>query len=315
MRGPVFGLAAFLLLAGAISACQERLTAPAECPELCPGGNVNAFDTVLTTLPGSDSSVAGYVSRGTGVSVLVSNGFPDKDARALYRFAARDDSVEVRDTLRGYTVDSVLIALTLLGRDTLVDGLKVYLFRLPSTLTVDSNTTFAAVEPELNLANIVDSILVPDTLNSGSIQTTLRGADLAKVDLPVGTGGVLSIGVAIAAPTPTGVRLGSLAGGTGASYTSHVTLDIPDTGSVRQPALGRGTAFNTFVTSTSLEPDTTLITLGGEPSARALLRFDLPPRLEDSATVVRATLELVPVAPIVGVPRDPALLQARAVLA
>ena len=40
-----------------------------------------------------------------------------------------------------YAVDSVLVSLTLVARDTLVDGLKVYLYRLPST--VDSTVTFA----------------------------------------------------------------------------------------------------------------------------------------------------------------------------
>jgi hypothetical protein len=28
-------------------ACQERLTEPAECPALCPGGTPQVFDTVL----------------------------------------------------------------------------------------------------------------------------------------------------------------------------------------------------------------------------------------------------------------------------
>jgi hypothetical protein len=61
--------------------------------------------------------------------------------------------------------------------------------------------------------------------------------------------------------------------------------------------------------------DSTLLTVGGAPSARALLRFDLPSRIRDSATIVRATLELTPVAPITGLPTDPARLLSRAVLA
>ena len=44
-------LAAFLVLAGLTTACQEELTAPAVCPELCPGGNARVFAPVLTPRP------------------------------------------------------------------------------------------------------------------------------------------------------------------------------------------------------------------------------------------------------------------------
>jgi hypothetical protein len=74
-------------------------------------------------------------------------------------------------------------------------------------------------------------------------------------------------------------------------------------------------AFNTFVSEAPQVDDPTLLPVGGGPSARALLRFSLPSRILDSATVVRATLELTPVAPITGLPTDPARLQASALLA
>jgi hypothetical protein len=61
--------------------------------------------------------------------------------------------------------------------------------------------------------------------------------------------------------------------------------------------------------------DPSLLAVGGAPSARALLRFELPPRIRDSATIVRATLELTAVTPVTGLPTDPAHLAARAVLA
>ena len=76
----------------------------------------------------------GYVARGQGEGLLLSSGFAASEDRAVYRFAARGDSIAVRDTLRGYAVDSVKLTMTLLVRDTLVDGLKVYLYRLPSSV-------------------------------------------------------------------------------------------------------------------------------------------------------------------------------------
>jgi hypothetical protein len=306
-------------LIGVMTACQEKLTSPADCPALCPGGSVQVFDTVVPALalrdssfPAHKDSANGYIARGQGAALLVSSGFAVSEDRAVYRFAARGDSIAVRDTLRGYAVDSVLLNLALVARDTLVDGLKVYLYRLPSA--VDSTVTFADVESQFVDSLFIDSIAVPDTLNSGAIHTTLRGADLDRLRLPVGGDSVLAIGLRMAAVAPTGIRVGALASGTAASFTSYVTVDVPDTGSVRNQTMIRTTAFNTFVTQNPVVPDDTLLLVGGEPSSRALVRFGLTDAFLDSATIVRATLELTPARPIIGLPTDPSLIQTLAVI-
>jgi hypothetical protein len=307
-------VAGFALLAAAITGCQERLTAPAECPELCPGGQSQVFDTVLNPIAGKDSSYAGYVARGLGASLRVSNGLPASEDRTVVRFARREDSIAVRDTLRAYTVDSVELALNVVARDTLVNGLKVFVYRIDPG--VDSTATFESIDSQLVPTAIIDSISVPDTVASGAIRTVLKGPGLEKVALPPGTGGVLAIGLSVAADQPTGARLGALGGGTGATFTSFLTVDVPDTAtSVRKQTRVRAPAFNTYVTQTPLTPDDDFLTLGGEPSSRALLRFDLPEPIEDSADIVRATLELVPQGALDGLPTDPPALAARAILA
>jgi len=306
-------------LIGVITGCQEKLTAPVDCPALCPGGSVQVFDTVVTAValrdssfPAHKDSANGYVARGQGTALLVSSGFAASEDRAVYRFAARGDSIAVRDTLRGYAVDSVLVTLTLLARDTLVDGLKIYLYRLPSA--VDSTVTFTDVESQFVDSNFVDSIAVPDTLNSGALQTTLRGADVDRLKLRAGGDSVLAFGLRMTAVTPTGIRVGALGSSTAASYTSYVTVDVPDTGSVRNQSMTRTTDFNTFVTQNPVVPDDTLLTVGGEPSSRALVRFGLTDAFLDSTTIVRATLELTPARPIIGLPNDPSAIQTLAVI-
>jgi hypothetical protein len=313
VRGGAGWLAAFVLLAAAITGCQERLTAPGECPDLCPGDQSRVFDTVITPIPNSDSTYTGYIARGAARALLVSNGLPASEDRAVYRFNARPDSIEVRDTLRPYVVDSALLSINLIARDTLVNGLKIYLYRIDPG--VDADATFESIEQQLVPEAIIDSIAVADSVNSGLVQTVLRGADVAKVALPVGTGGVLAIGVSMVAEQPSGIRIGASGAGTGATFISYVSLDVPDTGSVRHQTVTRAPAFNTFVTQSPSVPDPDFLTVGGEPSSRALLRFDLPQHIEDSATIVRATLELVPREPMLGLRSDPALIQASALLA
>jgi hypothetical protein len=307
-------MAAFLAVAGASTACQERLTAPAECPELCPGGEAQVFDTVLAPLPNSDTSYVGYVARHRAGAMLVSNGLPAAEARALYRFGPRIDSLEIgNDTFYSYTVDSVLLTVNLIRRDTLLNGLKLYLYRIDPE-TADTNATFASVQAQLVPTAIIDSISVPDTLNAGLVQRVLRGADLAKVAIEPGTGGILAIGVSMAADAPSGARLGSNTAGTGASFVSYVTAAIEDTAR-QKDVLTTQTAFNTYVLETPRTTDPDLLTVGGEPSSRTLLRFDLPEPIEDSATIVRATLELIPTGPLLGLRTDPPLLEAKALFA
>ena len=54
---------AFLAVVAIFSAsCSEKLLTPVNCPELCPGGQIVVYDTVLTPIPGGDTSFAGYVT-------------------------------------------------------------------------------------------------------------------------------------------------------------------------------------------------------------------------------------------------------------
>jgi hypothetical protein len=311
--------AAFILGATIITACQERLTSPAECPALCPGGAPRVFDTIVTAAAGRDSSFptaaeaasGGYVGRGGGSALLLSSGYVASEDRAIYRFVPRSDQIAVRDTFRTYTIDSALINITILARDTLVNGLKLYLYRLPST--IDSTATFADVDPLLSPTNLIDSIAVPDSVNTGTVGAPLNGAELSQIAL-AGADSTLVIGLRMTAEVGTGIRVGSLASGTAATFTTFVTVDVPDTGSVRKQSLSRATAFNTFVTQNPIVPVDSLLTVGSEPSNRALIRFGLTNGFLDSATVVRATLELTPVQPIIGLPNDPSALQALAVV-
>jgi hypothetical protein len=302
-------LAASIVLMG----CQEKLTSPGDCPALCPGGEPQVFDEIFTPITGADSSFRGYIQPFAAPALLASNGLQGNEERAVIRFVRRVDSVAVRDTMRAYTIDSVAFGLFIVARDTTLTGVQLQLYRLPTT--IDSTTTFADVDPSFVPGNLVATVPIPDSVKTGAIRTVLQGPALAGVQIPAADTGILALGIRIDSPTPTGVRLGSINGGAGAAFVTYVTLDVPDTGTAKLRNLGLNPAFNSFLSAAPVVDDSALIAVGGSPSARALLRFDLPARILDSATVVRATLELTPVAPITGLPTDSARLQARAVLA
>jgi len=311
--------AAVAIGVGIVTACQERLTSPAECPELCPGGSPQVFDTVVPAIAGSDSSFpaaadlasGGYVNRGRGTALLLSNGLPASEDRPVYRFAPRSDQIAVRDTFRTFTVDSALINVTIVARDTLVGGLTLFLYRIPSG--VDSTVSFTGIEPLLTPASLIDSIVVPDSVHTGTVSAKLDPTEVGRVAF-AGTDSTLAIALKMTASAPTGIRVGSLTSSTAATFTSFVTVDVPDTGSVKHQSIRRATAFNIFLTENPLVPFDSLLTVGGEPSSRALVRFGLSRPFLDSTTIVRATLEVTPVRPIISLPTDPSVIQAVAVV-
>jgi len=305
---------ALVVLVALAGACQERLTSPGDCPQLCPGGEIRTFDLLLAPRTDLDSTYTGYNSPSSAFALLLSNGFAVSDNRAAYRMSARPDSIMVDDTGRTYTVDSVALALTIVARDTLVNGLKLVLYRISDT--ANATATFASLDAQLVPESVIDTLVVPDTLNTGTVRTVLRGADLAKVDLPLSGNGILALGVSMVADQPTGVRLGSARAGNGATFLSYVTVDTPDTTTaVRKQTLSLTPTFNTYVSRTEIPPDPRFLTVGGDSASRTLLRFALPAEVTDSANIVRATLELVPRGPIPGLRGDIAILEGRAVLA
>jgi hypothetical protein len=303
-----------LALGGALllGACQERLTSPGDCPALCPGGSPQVVDEILSAIPGSDSSFVGYVKPQAAPALLVSNGLEGFEERAVMRFPPRSDSVSVRDTSRSYVVDSVAFGFTVLARDSMATGLQLLLYRLPPF--IDSTTTYAQLDPAFVPENLVLTVPIPDSVKTGVLRAVVQGSDLSRIAFTPADSGVLSLGVRLDSPTLTGVRLGASAAGNGGVFLTYATVDVPDTGAARLRTFPLTATFNTSLPAVPEVVDTTLLTVGGNPSARSLIRFDLPSRIRDSATVIRATLELTPVAPLTGLATDPVRLVARGIL-
>ncbi|MGH7658609.1 MAG: hypothetical protein ACREL6_10285, partial [Gemmatimonadales bacterium] len=142
------------------------------------------------------------------------------------------------------------------------------------------------------------------------LRKVFSGAELSKLARTPADSGRIALALAIAADGPTGIRIGSIASGTAPVLLSFVDIGSPDT-AIQKQVIVRGPSFTGFVERTppTLDPD--LLTVGGIPSARSVIRFTLPPAIRDSATLVRATLELLPASPIIGLPGDSAFLDVR----
>ena len=295
-----------------VTACTQKLTTPADCPALCPGGQSAFRDTVLDAVVGLDSSYSGYTSPLDAIGLLASNGGQYGESRAVIKFLRRGDSILVKDTMRLFTVDSVAIQFALQKRDPAITDLVFEVYRLPRT--TDTLATFAAIDAAMIAANKLGDIAVPNAATSGLQSLVLAGPDLARIAFAPEDSTDLVVGVRIRAAAPTGVRLGSLLSGSASPlFASFVKVAIADT-TLQKQKINRNPAQNLTVRPLAAGPVAGALPVGGFPASRAFLRFTLPPYLRDSARIIRATLELTTLQPVFGIPADTALLDVRAVL-
>jgi hypothetical protein len=302
-----------LAVAGTATACSERLTTPGTCPSLCPGGQVTVRDTVIDVTFASDSSLGGFNGPTDATSLLLSTGATLGESRAVVRFLGRGDSLFVRDTVRTFTLDSAEVIVYLLQRDTTVTGLTLDVFRLPRT--IDTLATVAEVDAEFTPDNLLFSLPIIDSIRSGPIPIPFQGADLAKIAFTPADSTELVIGLRLRAATTGAARVGALrSGALAAAFVSYVDIGVADT-AIQKQSIARSPARDFTVRPPTVTPGADVLTVGGFPSKRAFMRFTLPSFLRDSATIIRATLELDGVAPVVGIPGDSVRIDVRGLLA
>lgn len=307
MKAWLLPLAALLLLAG----CEEELTVAGQCPELCPGGQAAVRDTIILAVEASDTAFFGYTGRSGVSSLLVSDGLEAGEARAWVRFPKRADSVTVNAIARSYKPDSVVFTLSLVARDTLTKDLRLILHRVP--ITWDTLSAFPEVDAALEPGAIIDSLAIPDSLRSGPVRLVITDSATMANLIPAADTGVLAVGFRVRGDRVTGVRLGSLSGTSGGmGFATYVKADsVADTTAAKQ-TLNLSAAANHFVRDNDVvSPDPDLLYVGGVPSYRSIIRFVLPAIIKDSSVrLVRATLELTPADPLVGLHSDAAALNA-----
>jgi hypothetical protein len=302
-----YAVCGVLLALGA--GCKEELTTPADCPDLCPGNSLVIRDTVIEARFDLDSTFTGYLSHTQVPALLISNGLPAGNARSWATFPRRLDSVTVDGLAHAVTVDSAAFTFNVIGRDSSVHGTELLVHRIP--LGPDSTVTLAQLDAEMTAGTLLGTIEIGDT---GTARLVLSGDDLEQIAVVESDSFRMAIGLRIAAPSPTGIRLASLNFSRPPQLLLYGHIEIADTSKQRQTLTLVADTAN-YVINAPTPPGQDLLFLGGRRGSRAILRFEAPPALKDSAIILRATLELTPAGPILGLKNDPATLEVRGVLA
>ena len=314
-------------IAGALAACTEDATAPGKCPAFCPGGQLSVVDTILNIIS-RDSSYLGYVVP-ESASVMLAVNTAGLDSRPVFVLGPVPNRVAVLSTDTttdtSVSVDSAILSLNITHRDTVATNLRVSLYRLP--LSVGPTTTFAdltgpftdSLIRTMNVDSVAalpggvdsatgDSVIFTDLTDSSRVPIrVVMHLDAAQANYVEADSGRSAFGVRISADSLASVAIGTVTGGAGPIFTWWGSFD--SSGTTVPRAFGTAiNEFNSFVSNTGAPTLDSNLVVGGVPAARSILRFALPRAIRDSAQVVRATLTLIPVAPLTGATSDSMLV-------
>lgn len=291
---------AFVALVGValLSACKEDLAGGSACPVLCPGQNVVVNDTVLDGVT-LDTVVAGLPTLGSdGVLLLAARG-DTLDTRAVLRFDSLTTRVFRNNGDSAITaIDSAYLMLRMpAGVSKEVRArVRIDLYDVDTTASDTSTAAIAALFRP-------DRLMGGSTLDTNQVRDSMRVYfDNARLLAKITAKARLRVGLRITSDSGAVVRLGSF----DASLPAVLRYDpVPSdtaidevTVSLRSdtPLSNIGLLVDLFdytvVVKAPPAPPPGILSVGGLPGRRTYMRFNVPARILDSSTVLRATLLL-----------------------
>jgi hypothetical protein len=286
-----------------IVACTEKLDSGNQCPLLCPQEAVALRDTTIDAIV-EDTTVTGLPPIGQEAHLMLSSHGDTLETRAIIRFDTLPQTY-TKNSLDStiVNIDTAMVVAPIV-RDTL------HPIKAPVTIEVYDVDPGAAIDTTLgdtvtaNIAGLftVNRLIGSKTFAPESLLDTLRIPISTDTVLDrVRNGTKLRVGLRARSTTGVDLQIGS------SNSSDPVTLRIvASTDTAARPVtvspfsstpkdqlfLSGPLADYTIVLRGQTTSSPTLLAVGGVPSRRAYFRFDVPSRLVDSTTIVRASLLL-----------------------
>ncbi|HEY0527529.1 MAG TPA: hypothetical protein VGD02_01770, partial [Gemmatimonadaceae bacterium] len=290
----------FLALAAAavsIWSCTENLDSSGVCNVLCPpvGGEVKNITINGVVL---DTTVNSLSSLGTELGVLLANRGDTLDTRVVIRFDSLPSKfTPTGDTARAITtVDSAFLLLRV--DTTSIKGASTVTIEAYDVDTTANDTSSAAILALFRPDRFISS----QTFARADLKDTLRYYISNDVVLAKAQAGArLRVGLRATGPVSAQMRFGAVESQSASQLSFRATPDTATHPLIVAPLSKTPTDESLVAVHLS---DYTVIAkapprggpgqldIGGLPARRVYVRFDIPPGLIDSVSVVRATLLL-----------------------
>jgi hypothetical protein len=295
--------------AAAITACSEKLEGGASCPLLCAQQSATLMDTTIDGVV-FDTTVVGLPPIGAERLLMLASHGDSLDARAIVRFDTIPQSFVAGTGLDSVIVklDTAMLVLPILRPDSAhrpVGPITIEAYNVDS-IPADSVTL-----PTDTVSSVIATLFSPARLLATKTFAPESLLDTLRIPLPtdsvldrITNGTSLRIGFRLVPSGSEGYNLQLGSTQVAAPVTLHLVPSI-DSGAVpvdvtplsktpfhEEFLAGPLADYSIVVKGGSSAVSSNVIGVGGVPSRRALIRFDVPSRIIDSTTVVRATLLL-----------------------
>lgn len=314
-------LAAVLVLAGGVTACQEDLRGGGACPIVCPDQTLAMRDTVLEAIV-LDSTLLGFPPPGSEQAMLLVHRPDTVSTAVVVRFdqVPREYSPPTGGGVQpALSFDSAALVLRISERVALEQPVTFQLFDVDTLAPdLDLDAVRAQVRPERLIMEL--SYAIEDT-----IPTAIRfELDAEEFGDRILDGQRLRFAVRVLSPSSIQFRV--LSSATASTpllelrpvlSTGPVDVDVPPSTVVPPdmgPSISEMSDYTLVLQGTPPSPPELLV-IGGLPGRRVFMRFEIPAALADTTTVVRAALLLTQVPNSRVGPMDSVSIFPRAVLA
>jgi hypothetical protein len=280
-----------------LAACEEKLEAGAACPILCASPNVALKDTTVEAIA-VDSSLPGFPPIGEESPLLLAARGDTLDTRVIFRF----DTIGKTFPHPSAPADTIVTHVDSATLRIVLDTSKIVgVPALPTTpVTIElydvdaaADTVAADLLPLFTSSRLLGSkSFAPESLAK---DTLLLPVSTAAVLDKITNGTHLRIGLKLVSSASTQLRIDA--------STSTLRFKPATDTAVTVALLSKTPTDSTLttlkndladyvITAKTVIPPSNTISVGGYPGRRTYMRFDLPSRIVDSSTVVRATLTL-----------------------
>ena len=285
-----------------MAACDEKLDSGLACPSLCPQEPVTFQDTTMFAIA-LDTSIAAYPPRGSETRLYITSMGDTLQTRGM----ARWDTLPDKFVHTNSAVDSAIVVVDTGSHVRLyIDSDSVRLD--PLTVEIYDVDVGGIEEPDLPAlaaSFTPDRLIGTRTFPIDSVRDSLNvpidpNVLLAKIQTPI-PGNRLRIGIRVTSASEPTLSVKTSNAGASPRLIFRPSLDtnvalvnLPVRSlTPTQDALIRAELADFLIVPVRTPgPPNDAIRVGGLPSARAYLRFSVPPRILDSTTLVRATLIL-----------------------
>jgi hypothetical protein len=294
----LLSLATVLVVTGAAAACSESLDGGAACPALCPSQSEAFRDTTIDAVA-LDTSIQGFPTLGLSAVLLVANRPDTLVTHTVMRFDVLATSFIPNKTGAidsVTTVDSVFLAVPLDTTGRL--GSNPVTIEAYDVDTTASDTVSTVVRSLFRPDRRIGALTVVPTATGDSLRIPISKAFMER---KIAAKSRVRVGLRIAQGNGQ-IRVRAFQFGAGAptlrydptTDTTYSPVILNTNTSIANVPTDINLSYQVYpitdVGSPVLPPQT--LAVGGYPAYRTYLRFTVPARITDTATIVRAELVL-----------------------